>query len=64
MIRISRTSEFDRELPIAYFCGKKNFDEAIREAREWAEQNGLDLVKYYEQKTFGRTILVSYRRKK
>lgn len=60
MIKVSSPSEFSPGHFIAYFSGKKNFDDAIQMANEWSGRVGTTLVNYYEQPAFGKSILVSY----
>lgn len=62
MIKVTSPSHFNTEHHIVYFTGKKTYDDAIKEAKEWAEQNKVELVAYFEQSAFGKSILVSYRR--
>lgn len=63
MNKLSSPSLFNPDYRITYFTGKKNYDDALKEANEWAETNKVELVAYFEQKAFGKSILVSYRRK-
>lgn len=64
MIKVSSPSEFSQGHFIAYFSGKKNFDDAIQMANEWSGRVGTTLVNYYEQPAFGKSILVSYIKEK
>jgi len=63
MNKLSSPSQFNPEYLIGYFTGKKDYDDALKEAGGWAERNKVELVAYFEQKAFGKSILVSYRSK-
>lgn len=62
MQKVKSPSHFSTEDNIGYFSGKKNFEDAIKEAKEWATRNKKVLVAYFEQSAFGKSILVSYKR--
>lgn len=62
MTKVTSPSQFNSDHRIAYFTGKKSYDDAIKEANEWAERNKVELISYFEQSAFGKSILVSYRR--
>ena len=63
MKKITSISDFSYEHNIAHFSGKKNYEDAIKEAQEWATRNSKELVAYFEQSAFGKSILVSYKDK-
>ena len=60
MIQVNSPSQFPEDAHIAYFSGK-NYAEAIQEAEKESTRVGVGLVSYYEQKAFGKSILVSYK---
>lgn len=62
MRKVNSPSQFNSEHFIGFFSGKKTYEDAIKEAKEWAERVKVELVSYFEQKAFGKSILVSYRR--
>jgi hypothetical protein len=62
MIEVPKLSYFSPDHYINPFTGK-DYEESIQKAKEWALSNGVKLVAYYKQKTFGRSILVSYEEK-
>lgn len=63
MIEVPKISYFSPDHFIGAFTGK-NYEESIQKAKDWAlEQFGkVKLISYYKQKTFGRSILVSYQK--
>lgn len=60
MIQVNSPSQFPEDVHIAYFSGK-NYAEAIQLAESEANRVGVSLISYYEQKAFGKSILVSYK---
>ena len=62
MIQVSNPNQFPEDSHIASFTGK-NYEEAIKLAGEWSGRTGATLISYFEQKAFGKSILVSYKRK-
>lgn len=64
MIKVSSPSHFSTNDNIGYFSGKKNWEDAIKDANEWATRNKIILVAYFEQSAFSKSILVSYKRNK
>lgn len=63
MIKVSSPSKFSSGHFIAYFSGKKTYADAIEEAKAWEGRTGNVLVNYFEQEAFGKSILVSYKRR-
>lgn len=61
MNQVSKITQFPENSLIASFTGK-NYEEAIKLAGEWSGRTGATLLAYYEQKAFGKSILVSYKR--
>lgn len=62
MNQINNINQFSENSHITYFTGK-NYDDAIKEAVEWSKRTGATLLSYYKQIAFGKSILVSYKRK-
>ena len=60
MLQVSSPRRFASEHFINGFSGK-NYEEAIKAAEEWATREKKELVAYFCQKAFGKSILVSYR---
>lgn len=58
MTKIESTSNFHGKY-IKSFTGE-NFADAVSQAHKWEENNGIKLLDYFEQQTFGKTILASY----
>lgn len=63
MIEVHKISYFSANHYINAFTGKK-YDESIQKEKDWALEHlgKIELVSYYKQKTFGRSILVEYKR--
>lgn len=61
MIQVNKITQFPEDSYIASFTGK-NYDEAKTLAHAWSQRTGATLISYYEQKAFGKSILVSYKR--
>lgn len=61
MNQVSSPNQFAEDSFIAYFSGK-NYDDALKLAGEWSQRTGATLLSYYEQKAFGKSILVSYKK--
>lgn len=61
MIQVSNPNQFPEDSHIASFTGK-NYEEAIKLAGEWAQRNSIEMISYYQQIAFGKSILVSYKR--
>ncbi len=61
MIEVPKISYFSPNHMITAFTGK-NYDESIQKAQDWAVEHfgKVKLISYYKQKTWGRSILVSY----
>ena len=62
MIQVNSPSQFPEDAHIGYFTGKDYYD-AIQAAKKEAERIGVVLISWYEQKAFGKSILVSYKKK-
>ena len=62
MKQVNSPSQFPEDAYIASFSGK-NDAEAIQLAESEANRVGVSLISYYEQKAFGKSILVSYKKK-
>lgn len=60
MIQVSSPSHFPEDAHIAFFTGK-NYSDAIQAAKDEANRVGASLISWYEQKAFGKSILVSYK---
>ena len=58
MIQVSNPNKFTGN--ITGFSGY-NFTDACVKAEQWATRTNRELVAYYEQKAFGKSILVSYK---
>ena len=61
MNKVSSPSHFSPDHFIANFVGK-DFEEAKQKSVEWSQRVGTELVSYYEQIAFGKSILVSYKK--
>jgi hypothetical protein len=61
MKQIFKTSEFSTEHWITGFS-EKTYEASIKYAEEWAKRNNIELVAYFEQPIFGKSILVSYKK--
>lgn len=61
MLPISNPSKFPENCNIAFFSGK-NIEDALRLAEEWSKRTGIEIVNYYPQRAFGKSILVSYKK--
>jgi hypothetical protein len=61
MRKVSSPSHFPEGSYIASFSSK-NYEEAIKLAGEWAQRNLIEMLSYYEQLDFRKSILVSYKR--
>lgn len=61
MIQVSNPNQFPEDSHIASFTGK-NYEEAIKLAGEWSQRNSIEMISYYQQIAFGKSILVSYKR--
>ena len=63
MVKVASPSQFPEDAHIAYFSGN-NYAEAIQLAESEANRVGVSLISYYEQKSHGKSILVSYKKEK
>ena len=63
MLQVSSLNDFSFNNLINGFSGK-NYEEAIKAAEEWATREKKELVAYFCQKAFGKSILVSYKEAK
>lgn len=61
MLQVSSPSKFPEDCHIAFFSGK-NIEDALRLAREWSSRTGIEILNYYPQRAFGKSILVSYKK--
>lgn len=60
MLQVSSPNKFADDHFINGFSGK-NYEEAIKAAEEWATRERKELVAYFCQKAFDKSILVSYK---
>lgn len=61
MIQVSNPNKFPEDSSIECFSGK-SYEESIQLAKEWSTRNKVELISYYPQIAFGKSILVSYKR--
>lgn len=61
MNKVASPSQFSPDHHIANFNGK-DYEDAIQRAVEWSQRVGTELISYYEQIAFGKSILVSYKK--
>lgn len=60
MIQVNNPNKFPDDSLIEYFTGKDHKD-ALQKAQDWASSSGATILSYYEQKAFGKSILISYK---
>lgn len=61
MIQIQNPKDFPENSLLGFFSGK-NYEEAMKEAVEWAERLKVTLTHFYQQRAFGKSIIVGWRR--
>lgn len=64
MYKSPSPSQFPEGTRINWFSGKQNYEQAIKQAEDWAKDHPtqVELVCYFEQRAWGRSILVAYKR--
>lgn len=64
MYKVSSPSKFPEGTRINHFHGKQNYEQAIKSAEEWEKLHPtqVELVCYFEQRAWKRSILVAYKR--